>query len=148
MEVVFVIILVIAVAYTLLSGLAAIIETWNYCLAVGSTKGFFSYIFKASAGSVIVILGILLLCVPVYVILNIVIYVKKKNSMWYRVQVFLNTDKQYQQAYEMFKNMVSSGVDRSVVEEQICSELVRSGVSEEEAKKSVTMFYFLETMNS
>ena len=44
MEVVFVIILVIAVAYTLLSGLAAIIETWNYCLAVGSTKGFFSYI--------------------------------------------------------------------------------------------------------
>lgn len=65
------------VLYTLISGLRAIIITWKYCMAVGSSKEFFHYVMEGTGGNVFVILGILILCIPVYLILSLLIALKK-----------------------------------------------------------------------
>jgi hypothetical protein len=78
MEVFLIILIAIVVLWAIISGLIAIVKTWRYCVAIGDSSKFMSYVFKQTGGSWIVVIGIIILCIPIWIILSIVIASKKK----------------------------------------------------------------------
>ena len=61
---------------TVLLSLRGIIETCYSCIVEGSTEGFFSNIWHGCAGNLWVVLGIMVLCIPLFFILKIIICVR------------------------------------------------------------------------
>ena len=67
----------IIVGVTILISLKGIIVACHNCIVKGSTKGFFSDVWERAGGNLFVILGLIILCIPVYIVLKIIISVKK-----------------------------------------------------------------------
>jgi len=146
MEVFLIIVGVIIVLWTLISGLNAIIITWQNCMAVGSTDGFFKDIWSGTGGNVILILGILLLCVPVYLILSIRISIKKK-SLAYRAQTRYASNPNYRHAYEMIKSGLESGEDSDALIEKAVQYLIDQNERKQDAEESVSFYSLLLAFN-
>jgi hypothetical protein len=79
MEIFMIALAAIVILWAIISGLIAIVRTWRYCVAVGSSSQFISYVFKQTGGSWVGVLGIIVLCIPIWIILSVVIAVKKKR---------------------------------------------------------------------
>ncbi len=74
----FIILLIGAIIfYTLISGLRAIVIAWKYCITIGSSAKFIPIVFNASGGNLWIILGLIILCIPVWILLSIIISIKK-----------------------------------------------------------------------
>ena len=79
MGVVLVIFLGITVLWALITSLNAVIITARNCISLGSTEDFFSDIWKGSGGNLLTIVGVLILCVPLWLFLVIKIRLKKRH---------------------------------------------------------------------
>ena len=79
MEVFLYVIIVIGVIWALVSGIIAISRAWRVSIAKGDASGFMSDVFSGIGGNWIAVLGIILLCFPVWLVLSIVVSGKKKN---------------------------------------------------------------------
>lgn len=142
MDTFLIVLIVVIVLITLVSGLRAIIITWQNCVALGSTDGFFSDIWSGTGGNIIVILGLLLLCVPVYILLNIVISLKKRKLL-YRVQTRYVAKECYRKALDDIKNRLAVGEDPDKVHEEVVNQLMLAHEPREEAEESVVLFILL-----
>lgn len=67
----------ISVLIAIVSGLLAIVRTWVYCMAVRDSTKFLPYVFKQTSGEKTAIIGIVILCIPVWIVLSIIIGIKK-----------------------------------------------------------------------
>ena len=142
MEVILIFLVIGIILYTLISGLNAIIITCKNCMAVGSTKGFFSDIFSGTGGNVFLILGILILCIPVYFILSARIKVKKHSAL-YRAETRYVANPNYRQAFEMIKTGQERGEDVDDLREKAIQYLVDRKENRDEAEESVSFYTVL-----
>lgn len=136
-----IIIIAIIVLYTLFTGLRAIIITWKNCMAVGSTKGFFSDIWNGSGGNIFLILGVLILCVPVYILLSSRIKSKMKKVS-YRVETRYVNKQIYKDAFQTIKERLAAGDDSDAIKQDVIQQLVNQNESYQDAEESV-LFYIL-----
>jgi len=67
----------IGVIWALLSGLVAISEAWKYCMFVNNSSKFPPYVIGQIQGNLIAIFGIIIFCLPVWILLSILIAIKK-----------------------------------------------------------------------
>jgi hypothetical protein len=66
----------IGILWALITGVIAIVDAWKYCIIIRNSSKFLPYVFSQSAGNLFAILGILLFCIPVWIVLCIVIATK------------------------------------------------------------------------
>jgi hypothetical protein len=66
----------IGVLWALLSGIVAISEAWKYCMIVNNSSKFIPYVFGQIQGNFIAVIGIIIFCIPVWLVLSIVIVTK------------------------------------------------------------------------
>ena len=137
-----IVIIAIIVGVTLIFGIRAILITWHNCVALGSTKDFFSDIWNGTAGNIFVILGLLILCVPVYIILSSVISAKKKKVS-YRAEVRYNSDTRYREAFDQLKKFLGEGMDEEQANNKVIDQLVNQGANRSEAEESVLYYRLL-----
>lgn len=135
----------ILVLYTLFTGLRAIIITWKNCMAVGSTQGFFSNIWKGSGGNIFLILGVLILCVPVYILLSLRIKSKKKNVS-YRAQTRYTNKQIYRDAFQTIKERLTAGEDSDTIKQDVIQQLVSQNESYQDAEESVLFYIVLHRL--
>ena len=132
----------IIVGITLIFGIRALLITCHNCIVLGSTDGFFSNIWKGTAGNIFVILGLLILCVPVYIILKIVIKIKKQKVS-YRAETRYASDPRYKQAFELLKKYLGEGMDEEEANNRVVDQLVNEGAIRSEAEESVLYYRLL-----
>ena len=78
METIIFIIIGILILLTLLSGITAIIDSWNYSVALGDSSKFIPHIFAFTEGSFVVAVSVLLLSLPLWLILSIIVRIKQQ----------------------------------------------------------------------
>ena len=139
-------IIAIVVLVTVLISLRGIIVTCHNCIAVGSTEDFFSDIWEGAAGNVWVIVGLLILCIPVYFILRLLIHFKKKK-LTYRIQTRLTGDQRYRDAVETFNTACQNGTDVDEAKQNALDELRSKGVGKDEAEETMMFFALVQMMN-
>ncbi|MDR1198099.1 MAG: hypothetical protein LBK94_03675 [Prevotellaceae bacterium] len=101
MEVFMIILATIVVLWAIISGLIAIVRTWRYCIAMGSSSQFISYVFKQTGGSWVGVIGIIVLCIPIWIFLSAAVAVKKNNNPNYYKYVQLMNDSKYIAAFDL-----------------------------------------------
>jgi hypothetical protein len=80
MEVFLIALIALTILWAIISGIIAIVKTWRYCIMVGKSSVFLSYVFQQMGGNLITIIGIIILCIPIWILLSIVVAVKKKSN--------------------------------------------------------------------
>jgi hypothetical protein len=81
--------------WTIISGIMSINYAWKECVADGDASRFMSYVFSTISGNWIAIIGILILCLPVWLILSLVIGGGKKEYQQQDSQYSHDQDSQY-----------------------------------------------------
>lgn len=141
-----IIIIALVVIITVLMSLPGIIVTCHNSVALGSTKNFFSDIWHGSGGNIFVILGLIVLCIPVYIILNVVINIKKKNPI-YRAQTRLAGDSRYSDVVDAFRTACNSGTDINVARQNALNELISKGINRKEAEETMSVIVIAQALN-
>ena len=134
------------IGITVVLSLKSIYIACHNSIALGSTKEFFSNVWDGSEGSLWVIIGILILCIPVYFILNIIISIKNNNPT-YRIRTRLNSDNRYCQAIEAFNASCDSGTDISIAKQEALNDLISQGVNKDEAEETLTFFVLARVLS-
>ena len=80
MEIFLIALIVIGVLWALISGIIAICNAWRTCIALGDSSHFMTIVLSEIGGNWIAVLGILLLCLPVWLILSIVLSGKNNTD--------------------------------------------------------------------
>lgn len=130
------IMIAIVVGITIIWSIKGIYVACHNCYVTGSTKGFFSEVWDGCGGNLFVILGILILCIPVYFILRLIICIKKKN-IHYRISTRLTGDKRYRDAWEILKELYHFGMPYDEAHSWIVNRLVNQGINRAEAGETV-----------
>ncbi|MDR2651184.1 MAG: hypothetical protein LBC68_02550 [Prevotellaceae bacterium] len=91
----------LTVLWAIISGIIAIVKTWRYCIMLGKSSVFLSYVFQQMGGNLITIIGIIILCIPIWILLSIVVAVKKKSNPAYYKYVQLMSDNRYIAAFDL-----------------------------------------------
>ena len=142
MEAFWILLIVGLVLYTLISGLRAIIITWHNCMARGSADNFFSDIWNGTGGNVFVILGLLLLCLPVYLLLLLRISMKKKK-LSYRAETRYVNNPNYRQAFDMIKTGLENGEDLDAVKDSASQFLLNQHEPVTDVEESIAYYSLL-----
>lgn len=132
-----IVIIALVVGITIIWSIRGIYVACHNCYVTGSTKGFFSEVWDGCGGNIFVILGLLILCIPVYFILKIIISIKK-NNIHYRVNTRLTGDQRYRDAWEELRYYYYNGMGYDEARLRTVNSLVGKGVNQAEAGETVT----------
>ena len=146
MEVVLIIVIGLGVLWALVSGTIAIVDSWRYCVAMGSAKPFFSNAVRGIGGNWIAVFGIVLLCLPVWLLLSIVISSKRRQPH-YLIQLRFTTDKRYDGVMEVYDGERERSQSPQSASEKAIDYLVNNGVSRQEAEESIGFYSLVQTIS-
>jgi hypothetical protein len=147
MEVFLIVLIALTVLWAIISGIIAIVKTWQYCIAVGKSSVFLSYVFKQMGGNLITIIGITILCIPIWILLAIVIAVKKSSNPNYYKYVQLISDPMYVKAFEISQEEYMQTNNWDTAAEKGVNYLVEHNVGKQTATENINLIIAIKILS-
>ncbi|NVO10560.1 MAG: hypothetical protein HXX16_11405 [Bacteroidales bacterium] len=136
----------IGALWALITGIAAISEAWRYCMIVGKSSKFFPHVFGQIAGNWIAVIGILVFCIPVWILLSITISNRMKNP-YHRMIAKLASDDRYNKAIEIVEKEIENTANLDTAKQASIDYLIQNGISKQDADESISFLISIKKLS-